>query len=159
MYYFLFVCVAFFIPSFIIRDIYMKTAFFCSRSTFPNCSCASSAGDLHLPSDGVALSPGGTAPAPARGHVLGMLHLQVRQPPRDVTAPGSSLAVFKGSCEVVGMLRALILSRVQELFVPFQEKEAGVNPRQGGILAGCPRATASGCGALGSRRSSFERTS
>ena len=35
MYYFLFVCVAFFIHSFIIRDIYMKTTFFALAAYFP----------------------------------------------------------------------------------------------------------------------------
>lgn len=68
---------------------------------------------------------------------LGTARLQVRQPlrprapERDVTPPCSSLALFKPSCKLVGMLGAFLASCAQLLFVPFQQGEAGVKSPSG----------------------------
>lgn len=107
--------------TFIIRDIYMKTAFFfCSHSTFPNCSCME--GDLHLPWDWGCQ---------AQGSGMGMGPLHAGQLPvlqRGCSSSSLALCSLYPPCGFIGMLGVSIPSQAQDLFVPCQQREAAVKP-------------------------------
>lgn len=71
MYYFVFVCVAFFIHSFLIRDIYMKTAFFALTAYSPIAAALPQPEISTFPQDRAALSPGCDPSSLAQGHACG----------------------------------------------------------------------------------------
>lgn len=143
MYYFLFVCVAFFIRSFIIRDIYMKTAFFSALAAHSSIAAV-------LPQPEISASPcNGAAPLHPRwlrDTQMMEIYPQVRQllhppaPERDVQLIACSPLPLSHLVSQLGCSAHLVSSSAWLLFVLFQQKEASVESlSRGGILSGFPK--------------------
>lgn len=165
MYYFLFVCVAFFLRSYIIRDVYMKTASFSFSALAAHSSIAAVLPQPEIstsPCYGAALLIASTL---AQGHAddgdlsPGEAAPASPAPERDAPAHPLLSALFKPRCKSAGMLSAFRFLLCMVVVCTFSAErgqrrilEPGRNPLK-------VSQSGSGCRALGSRRSSFEKQS